>query len=47
LSGDVRLRVREIIKQVCFVMGVTNITEDVVMAYLNRHIGKEGFSHSA
>lgn len=24
-----------------------NITEDVVMAYLDRHIGKEGFSPSA
>ena len=112
LIGAVRLRVREVIKQVCDEMGVTiingalskdhvhmfveipphiavsdfvrrakgrssrkiqqefehirkrywgchfwgrgyfsstagNITEDVVMAYLDRHIGKEGFSPSA
>lgn len=24
-----------------------NITEDLVMAYLDRHIGTQGFSHSA
>ena len=112
LIGEVRLRVREIIKQVCDEMGVTiingalsrdhlhmfveipphisvsdfvrrakgrssrkiqqefvhirkrywgqrfwargyfsttagNITEDIIMGYLDRHIGKDGFSPSA
>lgn len=77
LHGEVRLRVREIIKQVCDEMGVTivngalsgdhvhmfveiplwqrgylsttsgNITDDIIMRYLDRHTHKDGFSPSA
>ena len=55
LRGELRLRVREIIRQVCAELGVTivkgvlsrdsgNITDDVILQYLDQHIQPTGLS---